>query len=571
MKKLRMSAIPALGVLLAVIISHSAPALETVPSYSVTEIGSQLIAANPGVTYSVALEVNESGDTAGVAVLDGVLTPFLYTAEHGPVLLPPLGLSASAVDLTDRDPAGNILAVGTAYPGTPDRRQAAVLWIYSTAAGTITDAREIGALDGFANSVATAVNNQWIVVGYSTDFDVSGSPAMKYDALGDLLAPFDFPVRPADVNDFGEVTGGGFVGDLNGSFTDLGAPEGTSLPSLVAINNLGWTAGRAVTSMSDGAGRRISAAVRHTGTGGWQIITANSWQDSATDINQSGDVVGTTGVDFAFRALLYIDALDQAFLLQDLLAAGFQDRFIARADAINDLGQVAGSGTGGAILLSPADPLPPPPAPTDLVAVAHESTAAEPWIAIILSWTDSSDLETGFTVERSLVGSGNWQVIASNWPNPQFQDLSVEPGATYDYRVKAVGVGGISGYSNIARATAPNNAPDPVDTIAPTISILSPADGAAVSGKLEITIEASDDQSLAYVEISTEINANKPVICSRALSGQTTYTATCRVNIRKVPAGSYVVTALVTDSAGNSGTDQITVDVVPAGKIASAN
>ncbi len=580
MKRSRLGAMMALGVLFALAFSHPAPALETVPAYNVTEIGSQLIAANPGVTYSTALAVNETGDAAGMAVVDGALAPFLYTPERGPILLPRLGVAAQAVDLTDRDFAGNILVVGTAYPDTPDRLQAAVLWIYSTTAGVVTEAREIGTLAGFANSVATAVNNHWIVVGYSTNFDFSGSPAMKYDVLGDFLAAFDFPVRPTDVNDFGDVTGGGFLGNLNGGFTDLGAPDGMSLPSLVAINDLGWTTGRAVTSLSDGSGRRISAAVRHLGPGGWHVITANSWQDTGTDINYFGDVVGTTGVDFAFRPLLYIGALDQWFLLDDLLAPGFQDRLVTRAEAINDLRQIAGSGTGGAVLLSPTDVLPPPPPPpltpappppADLVALAHDATASEPWTGIALSWSDTSDLETGFTVERSPAGAGAWEVIASNWPNPQYDDIAVEPRVTYDYRVNAVGTGGVSGYSNIASATAPSDPVSTSDTIAPTISILSPADGATVSGKLEVAIEATDNQALAYVEISTVIDSRERVVCSRSLSGETTYATTCRLNVRKLPAGAYPVNAFVSDGAGNTGTARITINVVAVGKVASAN
>ncbi len=574
MNNLRLSAISALVALLTLSTTQSAPALETVPAYSVTEIGSQLIAANPGTSYSVALAVNESGDVAGLAIVDGVQTPFLYTAERGPILLSRLGVAAQAVDLTDRDLDGNILVVGTAAPGTPGRSAAAVIWIFSTATGIVTEAREIGTLTGFANSAATAVNNHWIVVDYSTNFDLSGSPAMMYDVLGDLLAPFDFPVRPADVNDFGDVTGGSFVGNLDGLFTDLGAPEGMSLTSLVAINDLGWTTGRAVTSLSDGAGRRISAVVRHTGTGGWQAITANSWQDMGTDINASGDVVGTTAMDFAFRPLLYIDALDQWFLLDGLLAPGFEDRFIARAEAINDAGQVVGSGTGGAVLLSPSDATPPPPPtptpapppPADLVAVPYEPTPADPLIAIDLSWTDTSDLETGFIVERSLAGDGAWQVIASNLSAPQFRDADVQPGVTYDYRVAANGAGGLSGYSNVATATAPDEPGVPVDTIAPTISFVSPADGASASRKLEIVIEAADDQALAYVEVGMVIDGSTDVICSRSVSEETSVEMECRMNVRRLPAGSYPLTAFVSDMAGNTGTARITVNVVARSK-----
>lgn len=588
MKNLRTSAASAFLALGVLALSQPAPALESLPAYGVTEIGSQLIAANPNVGYSVAMAVNESGDAVGMAVVDGMPTPFVYTAEHGPLLLPRLGVSADAVDLTDRDAAGDILIVGTADPGTADRREAAVLWIYSTVSGTVAEAREIGALPGFANSVATGVNNQWIVVGYSTNYELPGTQAMKYDVFGDLLASFDFPAIPADINDFGDVAGGGFVGDLNGNYTDLGAPAGTSLPYLVAINDLGSATGRATTSFSDGSGRMISAAVRHTGAGGWQVITANSYQDTGKDINYAGDVVGITGLSFSYRPFLYIDALGEPYLVDSLLADGFTDRFVTWVEGINDSGQIAGSGTGGAVLLSPVGALLPPPPPADLVATPHDATVEQPWIAITLGWTDTSDLETGFTIERSLAGAGAWEMIASSWTSTVFWDLNVEPGVTYDYRVAAVGTAGVSDYSNLATATAPNGTNDsttsggtdtgtapgePVDATAPTISILSPMSGEQVSGRVGIDFEAADDTGLAYVEITTLVDSSEYLVCGQALAGETSFTGSCNLNLRKIPAGFYTLDALVTDNAGNSGTAQVTIEVVDKenGKVAGCH
>jgi len=571
MTKMRMGAASALVAILAVALPCPAPALDTLPTYDVVEIGSQLIAANANTSYSVALAVNESGDAVGWAIVNGMQTPFVYTAEHGPRLLPPLGIAAQAVDLTDRDVLNNILIVGTADPGTVDRSEAAVLWIYSTTSDSVTEAREIGALPGFLNSVAAAANNQWIVVGYSTNYDFSGSPAMAYDVNGNLLQSFDFPARPADINDFGMVTGGGFVGEIGGPAVDLGTPPDTSQPLMAAINDQGWVTGHVVTTISDGQGRMITAAVRYTDIGGWQVITANSALDTGHDINNPGDVVGNVG-RLAQRPFLYIDALDATYYVDGLLAPAFSDRFVTVAAGINDAGQIVGSGTGGALLLTPAGTLLPPPPPADLTAIAHESTPAEPWYGITLTWTDTSNLETGFRIERSLSAADTWTVLASSWTGTVYWDKAVEAGVTYDYRVAAVGVAGTSGYSNIATATAPVPAPAPApDVIAPTVSILSPASGSAVSGKLDIAVEAADDTALAQVEISTVVKSSKRVLCSWSAAGQTTFTATCRVNLRKVPSGSYRIDAAATDGAGNMGTDQITVNVVNAGKLARIN
>lgn len=544
-----------------------APALTEIPAYSVTEIGSQMIAADPAVTYSVALAVNETGDAVGTAIVDGYPAPFIYTAEHGPVVLPRLGMSTDAIDLTDRDIDGTILVVGTADAGYLGTDLSAVIWIFSAASGSLVDAYAIGPLPGYGNGVATGVNNDWLVIGYSTNFDLSGTQAMSYDVRTDLLAAFDFPAIPTDINDLGEVAGGGWIGTLDGVLIDLGTPPDTSQPHMRAINDSGWVTGYAVTTYSDGEGRMIKAAVRHAGAGGWRTITANSALDTGNDINYAGDVVALTGRVLQ-RPVLYIDGLDAAYDVNDLLATGFTDRFVTRAEGINDSGQIAGSGTGGAVLLTPVGTLSPPPAPTGLTAVAHESTAAEPWIGIVLGWTDASDLETGFDVERSPAGAGLWVTIASAWTGAQFWDRSVEPGATYDYRVRAVGTGGVSGYSNIATATAPAEVLAPTgesttaDLTAPTISILSPAPGAEVSGRVQIAFEATDDTALSFIELSISADPGGYVICSLSLAGETSFAGSCSLNLRKIPAGTYPVDALARDSSGNSGTAQITIVVL---------
>jgi len=301
------------------------------------------------------------------------------------------------------------------------------------------------------------------------------------------------------------------------------------------------------------------------------VITANSALDTGHDINNPGDVVGNVG-RLAQRPFLYIDALDATYYVDGLLAPAFSDRFVTVAAGINDAGQIVGSGTGGALLLTPAGTLLPPPPPADLTAIAHESTPAEPWYGITLTWTDTSNLETGFRIERSLSAADTWTVLASSWIGTVYWDRAVEAGVTYDYRVAAVGVAGTSGYSNIATATAPVPAPAPApDVIAPTVSILSPASGSVVSGKLDIVVEAADDTALAQVEISAIVKSSKRVLCSWSAAGQTTFTATCRVNLRKVPSGSYQIDAAATDGAGNTGADQITVNVVKAGKLARIN
>ncbi len=84
---------------------------------------------------------------------------------------------------------------------------------------------------------------------------------------------------------------------------------------------------------------------------------------------------------------------------------------------------------------------------------------------IDLSWSDNSDNETGFSIERSGDGSTNWAEIASVAENVTvYSDSLLNPSTTYFYRVRAAKLYGYSDYSNIASATTMD---DPVPPIAP--------------------------------------------------------------------------------------------------------
>jgi uncharacterized protein (TIGR02145 family) len=104
--------------------------------------------------------------------------------------------------------------------------------------------------------------------------------------------------------------------------------------------------------------------------------------------------------------------------------------------------------------------IPVPVAPTNLAADAESSTQ------ITISWTDNSDNEEGFKIERSPDGTTNWTEIAAVGPGIiNFQNINLTPSTTYYYRVRAFNPGGYSGYSNPANATTKINIPVP---IAPT-------------------------------------------------------------------------------------------------------
>lgn len=70
-------------------------------------------------------------------------------------------------------------------------------------------------------------------------------------------------------------------------------------------------------------------------------------------------------------------------------------------------------------------------------------------IAITVTWTDNASDETGFKLERSLTGSGDWSQVATLVANvTTYPDTGLSPNTTYYYRVLAYNGDGNSSYSN---------------------------------------------------------------------------------------------------------------------------
>jgi RHS repeat-associated protein len=123
-----------------------------------------------------------------------------------------------------------------------------------------------------------------------------------------------------------------------------------------------------------------------------------------------------------------------------------------------------------------------PSAPTNLVATAVSTTQ------INLSWTDTSNNETSFKIERKTGSGGTYSQIATTGANvATFNNTGRTAGTTYFYRVRASNASGNSAYTNEASATTP--VPDKTAPTAPSSLTAS----AASSSQINLSWTASTD------------------------------------------------------------------------------
>ena len=102
---------------------------------------------------------------------------------------------------------------------------------------------------------------------------------------------------------------------------------------------------------------------------------------------------------------------------------------------------------------------------------------------------------------------------------------------------------------NSAQAVSTVTVANNCDTTAPTVCITSPKAGTVVSSKSQkVTVSATDASGIAKVSLY----ANSTLIGT--LLGNTTGTYSFTWNTSKVARGSYTLTAIATDKAGNSAT-----------------
>lgn len=515
------------------------------PSYQLQYLG-------PGTPVGIS----NGGVVIGTRIVGNAYQP-LVSVGGAPWSGLPVLRGAVSVFPTDVNDGGVI--VGVSF--NAQFNAVAVRW-KPTPAGYVVE--ELPRLPGDPSSYATGINNMGEIVGArrALGYVPAATSGWLYsDALGVVdLSTFGFWIVPAAINDAGTIIGGIERLNLDTGIVDVigNGPANYNAVTGVAINASGMVAGAASLRSSS---LNIVSVFRYEGAAGWRFIAGSSKYTVASSINNLGDV--GYGEQGAGRYLEGLGTYAVSGLLRpDVVAAGWA--ITGSGVHVNDARMIATAGrngiTGetGGVVLTPAGTLPPPSAPTGLQGVAHTASAAEPYNAIVLNWTNTSTATTGYELERQQVGAATWARLSLVPPGVAtgHTDTTVGVGILYDYRVRAVGLGGASDWSNVARVQSPTT---PLDTTPPSVRVIAPADGATVSGIVAVAADATDNVAVAYLEISywNPYLGREVVLGSAANAGA----LTANWDTRALTPAAYRLRAFANDAMGNWKQADVTVTV----------
>jgi probable HAF family extracellular repeat protein len=251
-----------------------------------------LLPANSGWVLSDARGINDSGQIAGTGLINGRDHAFLYSGGRVTDLGTLNGFTESTASAINA--SGQVVGYATKAD-----RNTYHAFLYPDSAGKMTD---LGTLNGFTSSIATGINASGQVGGFATKADGNTNHAFLYpDSTGKMT----------DLGTFGEsnsaASGPNATGQVaviaytyftshsflysGGSVTDLGTLGGTGGTDASGINASGQVVGISYTASND------EHAFLYSGSGMTDLnslLPSNSgWVlTSGSAINDSGQIVG---------------------------------------------------------------------------------------------------------------------------------------------------------------------------------------------------------------------------------------------------------------------------------------
>ena len=302
-----------------------------------------------------------------------------------------------------------------------------------------------------------------------------------------------------------------------GPFEFNGLPVGTwdvtvdSLDSSNAVVATGSTSIDVTVDRDNSA--VVSVAPSQNGTG--HVDVTISWPTGAVDAIDSATLTSQDGSEADIADMFSLTDSEANYSgehesgnyeLNVCLSSGGQCN-VTTIEAVQIYDNLATTGT---IALDSSEIGHAPAAPSDLVAVAIDSSTVD------LSWTDNSHVEEGVSVERSDDGGTTYSAIQELHANTeQYQDAGLSPETTYFYRIVAYNDFGNSSASLEANVTTPNEAGDPSHTIVvdfqnpedPDISFSGTANEVLRGESLNISASSGYSSYEWYLDGSTTVSA----------------------------------------------------------------
>jgi hypothetical protein len=234
----------------------------------------------------------------------------------------------------------------------------------------------------------------------------------------------------------------------DGAFTQWTPSTGTAHWSLVDETPCNGTTDYVSTNTT---GQRDSYVVSTTSVPTGAVITQIAIKPCAAR-NASGGGSSQLDVFYRFNGANSADAgayaVPTGTTPADLATTTFSGLSLLQGTSSQlEIGAVYTSGTKGLRLSRIGSSVTYTAAPTGLSATATTSST------IRITWTDASDNETSFSIERSLDAS-NWSLIATTSANvTSFYNSGLSASTTYYYRVRATAGTAATAYTNTASAT----------------------------------------------------------------------------------------------------------------------
>ncbi len=184
---------------------------------------------------------------------------------------------------------------------------------------------------------------------------------------------------------------------------------------------------------------------------------------------------------------------------------------------------------------------------------------------LTLTWSDNSDNEDGFNIERSLDGTNFAQIgsVAANESN--FLDTTVVENQVYTYRVNAYNASGVSDYTNTASGSVDNPNDAPIISTVSDISILEGGESGTISFTIGDTETGSGELVVSASSSNLSLLANEGI----ALSGSGANRSLALFPVGGA-SGTSTVTLSVSDGTNTTtGTFLLTVQSITAPTITS--